>query len=350
MRQSSSFEALSALVDRDSMLGPTQRQVLSEHPDNAPSTDRSLIIKTASRDPQQRSLKRLVVYCAIMYAVVCGFILLLTDITAAQLPKLTMDVALFRRAPSSAMDNPAAAMAFVVSLLPLIVVDYTVCAALCNDAGARWFLLHALGNMVVAAMCVPDFGHTLHNPPAAMSVAYCETLPFPACSNWPVCIIIAMHVYHMLSYKLSADDMFHHLLFVPVIGGMNFCYPGGALYNVLAFFISGLPGGISYLMLAAVKAGKLSSFTEKRINCSINTWVRGPGIVAFCALVLACWSRPAPGTPKEHMIPAYFFFPALFVAFFNGQYYAQRVIGNYYIRKAQDHAKRGIKRVDLHAS
>ena len=29
---------------------------------------------------------------------------------------------------------------------------------------------------------------------------------------------------------------------------------------------------------------------------------------------------------------------------------AQRVIGNYYIRKAQDHAKRGIKKVDLHTS
>ena len=33
-----------------------------------------------------------------------------------------------------------------------------------------------------------------------------------------------------------------------------------------------------------------------------------------------------------------------------GQYYAQRVIGNYYIRKAQDYQKRGITRVDLHAS
>ena len=38
------------------------------------------------------------------------------------------------------------------------------------------------------------------------------------------------------------------------------------------------------------------------------------------------------------------------VVFFNGQFYAQRVIGNYYIRKAQDYAKKGIGHVDLHAS
>jgi hypothetical protein len=40
----------------------------------------------------------------------------------------------------------------------------------------------------------------------------------------------------------------------------------------------------------------------------------------------------------------------LYVPWCAGQYYAQRVIGNYYIRKAQDYQKRGITRVDLHAS
>ena len=38
------------------------------------------------------------------------------------------------------------------------------------------------------------------------------------------------------------------------------------------------------------------------------------------------------------------------VTFFNGQHYAQRVIGDYYIRKKELYAKRGIEKVDLHAS
>ena len=69
-----------------------------------------------------------------------------------------------------------------------------------------------------------------------------------------------------------------------------------------------------------------------------------------CALTIACWARPYPGTPPSHVMPWYVFWPIISIVFFNGQYYAQRVIGNYYIRKAQDYAKRGIVKVDLHAS
>jgi len=299
---------------------------------------------------EQRSLLGLSLLIAALFAATCLAVVAFGGVAFSDLPSLVMDVATFRRVPATAMDNVAAAMAIVLSMPPLVLIDYTVCAATCPNAGARWFLLHALGNFVVAALCVPDFIFLARNPPAAMSVAYCNSLPFPACSDWPTCIIIAMHMYHMLSFKLDANDMFHHLLFVPIIGGMNFCYPNGASANILSFFISGLPGGLSYMMLAMVKTGHLSAFSEKRFSCSINTWVRGPGICAFCTICILGWARPYPGTPPEHVMPWFLFWPSMGVCFFNGQYYAQRVIGNYYIRKAQDHAKRGIKRVDLHTS
>ena len=61
-------------------------------------------------------------------------------------------------------------------------------------------------------------------------------------------------------------------------------------------------------MLAAVKAGHLSSYTEKRINCSINTWVRGPGITAFITIVvgayLAARSGRAEGVQPSDLMPA----------------------------------------------
>ena len=96
---------------------------------------------------------------------------------------------------------------------------------------------------------------------------------------------------------------------------MNFVYPNGAVANILSFFISGLPGGVSYLLLAMVdtpatpnptlspnetptptpntyplkmnqvKTGHVAAFSEKRISCSINTWIRGPGICAFCTIL-----------------------------------------------------------------
>ena len=62
----------------------------------------------------------------------------------------------------------------------------------------------------------------------------------------------------------------------------------------------------------------LRSITEKRINCSINTWIRGPGITAFCTLALVTWFNPAPGTPAADIIPWYIFWPAILVCFFNG--------------------------------
>ena len=77
-----------------------------------------------------------------------------------------------RAVPWTAQDNVAAVVAGLVGLLPLVVVDYTICASLCKDAGGRWFLLHALGNLVVAVMSLPDIYFWFMNPPGAMSVAW----------------------------------------------------------------------------------------------------------------------------------------------------------------------------------
>jgi len=159
-----------------------------------------------------------------------------------------------------------------------------------------------------------------------------------------------MHVYHVLRFRLSRDDLFHHFLFVPIIGGGHFLYPFGTSGNILCFFISGFPGGLDYLMLAAVKSGRFLAYSEKRINCSINTWIRSPGIIAFVVVAFTAWMNPPLDTPPSDLMPGHLFWLAVFLPFFNAQYYGQRVVGNYYIRKAQDYQKRGIKRVELHAS
>jgi hypothetical protein len=274
----------------------------------------------------------------------------LTDTKLADLPRTVYEVATLKRLPITAQDNIGAAVAFLLSLLGLLLVDVTVCDAFCTDRGARWFLLHALGNLVAAALAVPDLFLVAKKPYYALSVRYCEGRAFPACSDWPSALIIAIHVYHVLRFKLSSDDLFHHMLFVPIIGGIHFAYPWGASGNMLCFFISGLPGGLDYIMLCAVKADHLTSYSQKRINCSIHTWLRSPGILTFTALSFSCWLDPPPDTLPSDVMPWYFALPCFFLIFFNAQYYAQRIIGNYYIFKAQDCQKRGISRVNLHAS
>jgi hypothetical protein len=90
--------------------------------------------------------------------------------------------------------------------------------------------------------------------------------------------------------------------------------------------------------------------TEKRVNCSINTWIRGPGITMVVSLALFTRCAPHPDVAEEDLMPWYVVVPVTMVTMFNGQYYAQRVIGNYYIRKAQANFRRGEERVELHCS
>ena len=64
----------------------------------------------------------------------------------------------------------------------------------------------------------------------------------------------------------------------------------GPLMNLCLFLMSGLPGGIDYAMLAAVKTGRMDRLREKELNTLINTWIRIPGlvmvgVVAWCCLM-----------------------------------------------------------------
>ena len=212
------------------MTGPTQRQRLRD-----------------KRDPEARSfiqVSGLIIACTIF---ICSCIVLSGECTVQDLPELFFDVATLKRQPITAQDNVAAAVALCICLPILQIVDLLVCQPLMgHSAGARWFLLHALGNTAVSVFAFPDFIHLFNDAPNALSVDYCRRCPgflgVDACSDWPSSLIIAMHLYHVLGFQLNAADTFHHVVFVPIIGGMHFAVPWGASGNILAFFISGFPG------------------------------------------------------------------------------------------------------------
>ena len=63
---------------------------------------------------------------------------------------------------------------------------------------------------------------------------------------------------------------------------------GGSLSGFGCFFLSGLPGGMDYVLLTLTKNGLMDAMTEKKWNCTINTWVRGPSM-AMCAFL--CWQN-----------------------------------------------------------
>ena len=52
--------------------------------------------------------------------------------------------------------------------------------------------------------------------------------------------------------------------------------------NLVAFAISGLPGGIVYLLLVLQKAGYVSNETVKRTHARVDVWLRAP-LLMFCS-------------------------------------------------------------------
>ena len=107
-------------------MGPTQRQSLADHPDNdarafAPGSPELRKQAAGSSEAEHRSLFRLLLLCAALFAAACVVVVALTDTTLAQLPQLLRDVASFRRTPCTAMDNAAAvALAPAPALAPAL--------------------------------------------------------------------------------------------------------------------------------------------------------------------------------------------------------------------------------------
>ena len=98
----------------------------------------------------------------------------------------------------------------------------------------------------------------------------------------------------------------------------------GPLQNALGFFMCGLPGGLDYAMLAAVKEGLMASSTEKVWNSRIQVWCRAPGIMlaSYAIYLVSRYSKIK--SPSSKALP----YAAFLLAAFNGQYYMQKVVAN----------------------
>eukprot|EP00179_Madagascaria_erythrocladioides_P026295 CAMPEP_0198337486 /NCGR_PEP_ID=MMETSP1450-20131203/28663_1 /TAXON_ID=753684 ORGANISM="Madagascaria erythrocladiodes, Strain CCMP3234" /NCGR_SAMPLE_ID=MMETSP1450 /ASSEMBLY_ACC=CAM_ASM_001115 /LENGTH=239 /DNA_ID=CAMNT_0044042295 /DNA_START=89 /DNA_END=808 /DNA_ORIENTATION=- len=221
-------------------------------------------------------------------------------------------------ATEATLDNPphVAEMLWgmVVVLVALCVFDWTVA----SRTKARWWLCHAFGNAIVVVSGVGDVVHCFMHPTDAMVGPYQLT---------PLYGVASTHLYHMIAFKnLSVGDYVHHILFAGVICTLAFTAYWGPLQSLTGFGMSGLPGGLDYIMLAMEKHGYIKRITEKVYNARINTWIRSPLILytAFCA-----WTAFTTGNhlmTNAGQIAGLCCFIVL--AFTNAQYYMQVVVVN----------------------
>lgn len=159
---------------------------------------------------------------------------------------------------------------------------------------------------------------------AANAVKYPDDSAFGESSAWPLTIVNAAHVYHMIGgFSLGSADYFHHLLFIPLLGFPGQVLKWGPVQPAGAFFISGLPGGLTYLMLGLVKLGWFSAIKEKRVTANLNSWVRVPGILVTSFM---CYQSLIYG---NHSLPsAWWMLPSILLAPFNALYYNKQAVAN----------------------
>mmetsp|Transcript_29055 Transcript_29055/g.62703 ORF Transcript_29055/g.62703 Transcript_29055/m.62703 type:complete len:135 (+) Transcript_29055:261-665(+) len=113
------------------------------------------------------------------------------------------------------------------------------------------------------------------------------------------------------------------------------------IINASHVFVTGLPGALDYAMLAAVKEGRMHSMTEKKINNSMNVWVRAPGLFATavfgyvhgCKLI----AEPDSGYTQLQFVCLMF---NLIIYYWNAFYFMERVVGNFHVKNALNSAAR----------
>ena len=180
---------------------------------------------------------------------------------------------------------------------------------------SRYFTLHACANTVTCLAAWPDVVRAYTDDPHTVFLGPAYTMVGNSAT-------IALHLYHMMAFKVTQADLFHHLTFVGCLCGpaIPFKQVGGIAINLSCFFLSGLPGGIDYVMLVLVYEGKMAKATEKKWFSIINAYFRGPSMVVYAYLG---WLALYHG---NYCAPLPFAILIAVLHFFNGQYYSKQAV------------------------
>tara|TARA_A100001011_G_C14275753_1_gene829135 strand:+ start:1053 stop:1706 length:654 start_codon:yes stop_codon:yes gene_type:complete len=159
---------------------------------------------------------------------------------------------------------------------PIIEIPlYDLCLCILFTKKARWFQLHCFINIMIVQEIYKDIFNLLLDPLDIKVLEHHKELYY----------ILYLHLYHMIFFKNTTTDYFHHIVFV-LFG----TFPIYHFYNVnlirLATFTGcGLPGVIEYFTLSLVKHEKIKSLTQKTIMVYVYNYFRYPVSVFAASLI-----------------------------------------------------------------
>lgn len=114
--------------------------------------------------------------------------------------------------------------------------------ALARHSRARYMVIHAFANAIVAVVATPDTLEAFADPVNSLN---------GRCSMVPAYVVPAIHIYHLIAFRnLTVGDYVHHALFCGIICPIGLFMEAGVAQNAVGWFMCGLPGGLDFLMLA----------------------------------------------------------------------------------------------------
>jgi hypothetical protein len=143
-----------------------------------------------------------------------------------------------------------------------------------------YFILHFIVNFIITCICIPYF-LTLFKDPNGIDSEYREYMYI----QYTFPILNALHSYHLYNCysNIKYDEVIHHIItYVFWILNIHLNHP---IYYVGLIWLSGVPGGITYLMLYLQKFQKVTILQEKYYSMMINFWIRCPGCIIYSTLL-----------------------------------------------------------------
>ena len=148
----------------------------------------------------------------------------------------------------------------------------------------RWFAVHALVNAMITLATLPALPSARSPSTTADPTVY----PPSSWAGWrvPICACVWLHVHHVLLYRMTRADVWHHCVFVPCIAIPGCIFRWGAAGNLLLFSLCGLPGGLIYGLLWWQRCGYAPSVSEPTVSGICNGVVRPIGalVASYCLL------------------------------------------------------------------
>jgi len=200
------------------------------------------------------------------------------------------------------------------------------------DRTGQYFTLHVFINFYVTIVHLDDVFSSITNP--------LHSFELPTDPRG-VIAIYALHIHHILFFRpLPWIDWVHHVLMVLIMLPCAYLVRPGPLLGNGAFWTSGLPGMIDYILLIGVKRKWIQSITEKGINSWIQLWFRQIGCVSHAILIWIAYLKiEEAGGLSSSTISGWKYNISMAIAIiaflWNGPYFAGRVIYNYGYHKSK---------------